>query len=293
MDFSTSNLYGIKDIKTLEKILCANTYSFRDSDKTFEWYRCRIVNDGERLIEAPVRRLKEVQSRILCCLQTLALPPFYYSCAGQSNVQAAAVHRYSSTVIVKADIRKFYPFTSRDKVYKFWKHDMQMSSAVANRITNITTISIPSDSVVKGFLDSNNISTLNHLPTGSPSSQLLAFLVNLNMFEQIEHLVKTEYEGQLSVYVDDITVSGCKNPKQVVTRIRRILFSYGYRMADNKSRIVRNRKGVEILGVFISKDKKLGCPNRINEKILASRDNELSKRGVRQYQRSINAAESR
>ena len=251
------------------------------------------------LVEEPDKELKKIQRRIIYLLKEITIPHYLHSCKGRSCITNAEAHKDTPHKIIKLDISKFYPSTSRDKVYKFWKNDMKMSGEVANLMTNITTITIFKNNKISKFLSDNKIETFSHLPTGSPTSPLLSFLANRIMFDDIFHEV-AKYGGTLSIYADDITVSGVVDTKTLYFTIRNILFSNGYRASNKKSCIKTNNNVVEITGIVLGREGNLMAPNRINKKIKdiqLSSDNKDKKesviKGIKQFQRQINRASIR
>ena len=296
MDYRASELFGISSIEELQILLDANLNEYK-SEKNIFWnhYFCKVIK-GKRLIEAPGDNLKKLQRRIHCYLKVIDTPSYIHSCKGKSSITNASTHRNNITKIIKLDISKFFPSTSRDKVYKFWKNDMKMSGEVANIMTNITTISIPPRSKICNFLSEHGIETLNHLPTGCPTSSLLSFLVNAKMYEEIYQVVK-DHDGIISIYADDITISGINMASEVYYKIRFILFSYGYRASNSKSHIETNKEKTNITGVIIRDGGKLLVPNKTNKKIKDVKTSTEGKekqssiiKGVKQYQKQINIA---
>ena len=267
MDFSSCKLYGVKTVKELQNLLGFKLYEYHDNSKIYNnFYSIKILNNT-RLIEEPSYKLKRLQKRIYALLSCIEFPEYLFSCKKRSFIAGAALHANQPSVIIKVDIKKFYPSTHRDKIYKFWKNDMLMSSSVAEIMTNITTISLPEQNTISSFFVDNNITSLNHIPTGAPTSPILAFLCNWKMYDKINKIV-TNHNGTLSIYVDDITVSGVNNPKEVLFLIRDEIFHNGYRISARKSGIKHNLRAIEINGVIITKDGELRVPNRINKKLM-------------------------
>ena len=300
MDFKESKLFGISDLNKLKNLLESDLADYKCTKRIY-WnhYHCWIQNNGKRLVEAPDEELMKIQKRIFHLLKVITFPHYLHSCKGRSCITNAEAHKAIPNKIAKLDISKFYPSTSRDKVYKFWKNDMKMSGEVANLMTNITTITIFKNSKISKFLSDNKTETFSHLPTGSPTSPLLSFLANRIMFDDIFHEV-AKYGGTLSIYADDITVSGVVDTKTLYFTIRNILFSNGYRASNKKSCIKTNNNGVEITGIVLGKEGNLMAPNRINKKIKdiqLSSDNKDKKesaiKGIKQFQRQINRASIR
>ena len=297
MDFKVSKLFGISDLNKLKDLLKCDLEEYK-STKHIYWnhYQCRIINNGKRLVEEPDEELKKIQKRINSLLKEIIIPPYMHSCKGKSCITNAEAHKANPHKITKLDIYKYYPSTSRDKIYRFWKYDMKMSGEVANLMTNITTITIFPNSNVFNYLSDKGIKTYSHLPTGSPSSPLLSYLANRIMFDNIFHEV-AKCGGTLSIYADDITISGVKDTKTVYLNIRTILFSNGYRVSNTKSGIKKNNKGIEITGIILGEDGNLMVPNRINKKIKDIQQSsdckdkkEFAVKGIKQFQRQINRA---
>ena len=59
---------------------------------------------------------------------------------------------------------------------------------------------------VNSFIEKKKIKTTNHLISGSPSSQILSYLVNQQMFGELQQY-SNKNNITMSIYVDDITFS--------------------------------------------------------------------------------------
>lgn len=294
MDYTKSKLYNLICIEALQDLLECNLDNYRHPNTIFRNnYRC-FINERKRLLEIPNGQLKEIQRKINKLLSTIQIPNYIHNSKGKSNITNALVHKDTLSKIAKLDIIKFFPSTSRDKVYKFWKNKMNMSGCVANIITNLTTITIPNESSIINFLTKNEINTYSHLPTGSPTSPLLSFLVNSDMFEEIYEVVK-KYDGKISIFADDITVSGATKIHNVYYKIRSILFSNGYRVSNIKSHIHIYNKKIIITGVQICNNNDIRVPNYINKKLkdlkktkIATKQNDMIIKGIKNYQKQVN-----
>lgn len=267
MIFSTCCLYGINDIGTLKQLLGNSIFQYYSPNKVYRSkYDISYDEEHNRLIESPRKGTKLLQITIKKYLNELILPSYLYSKTNSDNLKNASAHRKSCEYIVKMDIKAFFPNTSRDKVYKFWLNDMNMSREIANIMTNLTTISTPESHKYADIFRVKRIKCLNHLPTGSPTSQILAFLVNYKMFEEI-YSISRSYNGILSIYVDDITISGDKNIFSLFSEIKEILFKNGYHLSKKKSACIKNNsKGVNITGIHIDNKGYVSVPNKIREK---------------------------
>lgn len=77
-------------------------------------------------------------------------------------------------------------------MYNFFKVDLKTPSDIANILTNFVTIDltlcdIQESEPIEQFLLSKGIKTTNHLISGSPASQILSYLANHNMFDELQN----------------------------------------------------------------------------------------------------------
>jgi len=103
-----------------------------------------------------------------------------------------------------------------------------------------------------------------HLPQGSPCSSYMAYYSYLDMWEQINSLVDDE-KCILSVYADDITISGKRIPSKLIYKIKSIIKLHGFGLRDEKEVGVIN-KPADITGIIVRKEK-LFLPNRQFKKL--------------------------
>jgi retron-type reverse transcriptase len=195
---------------------------------------------GFRLISAPRDDLKSVQSRIANLLQRLAPPDYLFApVAGRSYVDNAARH-LGATSVRLLDIDDFFPSCTANKVIWFFQKRMKCSPDVAAILRGIVTRS-------------------GALPQGSPCSPILAYVSYIEMWDAIDRLVG-ESSCRLSVYADDITISGTLVPERLIWDIKKTLFRHGHKYKVTKERS-RYKKPAEITGVILCKDQ-LRAPNR-------------------------------
>ena len=198
-----------------------------------------------RLISAPRDDLKRVQARIANLLSRIAPPDYLFApVAGRSYVDNAARHLGAKSVRL-LDILDFFPSCTAKKVYWFFHTRMQCSPDVAALITGLVTHD-------------------GSLPQGSPSSPILAYLSYIDMWNKVEQIV-TDADCTLSVYADDLTVSGKAVPEFAIWRIKQELYKHGHRYNAAKERS-RYGKPVEITGTILMPDG-LHPPNRLRKKL--------------------------
>lgn len=223
-------------------------------------------NGGTRQISAPRDDLKEIQSRIAEILQRITPPDYLFApVSGRSYVDNAARHVGSDSVRL-LDIKDFFPNCMGNKVIWFFTKRMECSIDVATILCGIVTRN-------------------NSLPQGSPCSPILAFLTYIDMWEEIERIVD-ENDCKLSVYADDLTISGRTVPERAIWEIKKALHKHGHRYQVGKERS-KHLKPAEITGVILHKDRLL-APNRQHEKLQATR-RELAKAQTSKRRQSLQA----
>jgi len=205
---------------------------------------------GTRTVSAPRADLKAVQSRISNLLMRITPPDWLFSpVKGRSYVDNARPHANAASVRL-LDIEDFFPSCTGNKVIWFFKERMECSPDIA--------------AILKGIVTKDDV-----LPQGSPCSPILAYLCYIDMWEDIECLVNRE-GCALSVYADDLTISGEKVPEKMIWEIKKILKKHGHRYHAGKER-KKWHKPVEVTGVIVRGDGLLLVPNRQHQAIAGIR----------------------
>ena len=203
-----------------------------------------------RLIEEPFEALKAVQRRIKDLLSRIEHPNWLYSgIRGKSYIDNAEQHA-GRRCLYSIDIDSFFQSARKEYVFRFFRYVLRQPEDVAWAITDLVTYS-------------------DHLPTGSPSSQALAFWAYRPMFEMM-HENARDMGGLLTLYVDDITVSSNGNlalADDVLTSLTGVLS--GFELEINKGKTKRRDRDQwkVVTGAAISPIGNLDVPNRLRKKI--------------------------
>lgn len=237
-------------VRTVESFANAvNAYSCWDEPKK---------NGGVRRIEAPHENLKAVQKRIAVLLQRIA-PPSYLMAPvkKRSYVHNAAVH-LGSRAFRLLDIEDFFPSCSDKKVYWLFHKKMRCAPDVAAILTKLATFN-------------------GHLPQGSPCSPILAYFAYIEMWEEI-HAIVSSSGCRLSIYADDITISGEMVYERDIWKVKQALHRHGHRYSQRKERSLV-MKAADITGVIVSGSELL-LPNRQHKKLAeVRRQRQITKPG--------------
>lgn len=215
--------------------LCALTVRYREFD-------IPKANGKSRHCENPVPPLKALHSRIAKALSQIEAPDFLFCpVKGRCYVSNAAAHR-QSRVVRCLDIKKFFPSTPSRRVYWFFHNVMGLRKDAAGLITDLTTFE-------------------GRLPTGSPLSPILAYFAFFDMWAEVGAFC--EARGYvLTVYIDDVTVSGAQVSLSDLWHIKTIIRRFGLEYHKEKSFIDRP---AEITGVIVHKGM-VSAPHRQHRK---------------------------
>ncbi|MCT8266843.1 reverse transcriptase family protein [Afifella sp. JA880] len=237
-----SPFYKLKTRKKLARILHIDVNTLRflanKSDDLYNEFDIERKTGKMRRIENPQKDLKDIQkyiSRKLSCIN----PPDYLFCPvkGRCYISNAAKHRFNRTIHC-LDIRKYFPSTTFERVLWFFRHIMKCSEDVSWHLSRIATF--------KGYL-----------PTGSPLSPIMSYFAHYDVWEEISAICKKN-DYCLTVYIDDVTISGNNISPEVIWSIKRIIHRSGLRYHKEKKYIDRP---AEITGAVI-KNGKLMLPHR-------------------------------
>lgn len=234
--------YRCSTRKKLFKLLQTSSEKFAELKAAPDLYKPlrKKKKDGTfRPVLAPRGDLKRIQRRIGELLLRVRTPDYLMSpVRGRSNIDNAAWHRGAAAFHL-LDIEDFYPSCTTSKVAWFLGK----------------YLGCPPD-VVKVLLD---LTTLNGvLPAGSPASPSLAFWAYADMWDEIDQLTR-DAGCQVSVYVDDITVSGQSVPGVLIHAIKERLAHHGHSFKASKE-IGQINAPVVVTGVVV-RDRTLLMPN--------------------------------
>ncbi len=147
-----------------------------------------------------------------------------------------------------------------------------MKPDVAKLLTDFTTVNYKDsfnkiEIEVNEFIKKKKIRNINHLPSGTPTSQILAYLANIDMYDEIIKYTSSQ-NITCSIYVDDITLSSKKKIYKIqVKRILNIINKYEHKSNLSKTISYGPTDYKKVTGYVISPQHKLVIPNKTRYKI--------------------------
>jgi hypothetical protein len=191
-----------------------------------------------RHIQEPRTRLRPIHATVKNMLSRIEPPGFLFCPVKRRDYVMNAAQHVSSREVWTVDIKDYFPSTPRRRVFWFFHHFMRCSSDVASILAQLLTID-------------------EHLAIGSTVSPILSFFAFYDMWLDIAAIAR-EAGCMLTVYIDDITLSGSAVPESVAWAVRKEIHKRG--LQYHKERHYAGRYS-EVTGVLM-RDGKLVVPNR-------------------------------
>jgi RNA-directed DNA polymerase len=238
-----ANLFhsGLKELESLARRQ-DNYWKFSVNGKT----------DKSRHVQTPKPILERLHRRLFNLLTRIETPSYLHSgVRGRSYVSNAAEH-VDARELIKVDIVRFFPSTSRLHVFRFFHEKLRCSQDVAGVLSRLCTVD-------------------EHLPTGSCISQVMAFWSHKDVFDDI-HQIARDNRLKMTCYVDDITLSGERVRQRILHEVRRRIRQQGLltHSSKHKERRYAPTEPKLVTGVVIANGE-LRMPNRLHKRVHEAR----------------------
>lgn len=183
--------------------------------------------------------LYSVHNCIANHLRAIITPDYLFSDKKNCTVYDNASVHLGCDILLNVDISKFFPSTTRIKVFKFFRYRLFCSTKIADILAHLCTIN-------------------DHIPTGSQISMRLAFLVNQGLFDDLHNLA-TSKNIKMSLWVDDISFSGSNVTSDFKYKVYKIIQEHGFKVSEHKTKLSNKGQPKSVTGIFIDGDKSVGA----------------------------------
>lgn len=276
MKYTACPLYGIQSKKMLKYILHIKNEDLLKQERVASMISPYVDRSKKpRLIEPPQAELKAVQKRIKTLLGKIEVPNNVFSgIKGRSYSDNALMHLGDcARNLYKIDLTAFFPSIRRETVYRFFFEELCCSPDVAAILTNLTTVDLTkldqrNLADVYDFLANKGVNCYNHLISGAPTSQILSYLVNHKMFDELQ-LLSEKNNMTLTVYVDDVVFSSkCKISSEFRKSVLALIKKYDYQISRKKVKGYSKTYPKLVTGVIIDSEGKATIKNSLRKKIV-------------------------
>lgn len=234
-------MYKVGSKNRLAKILCVDVADIlrlaQDAGnfKVFELPEetCEFTGKVKkaRWVQDPVPELKAIHRRIQSLLSRVVVPSYCHGGTKGKSYRSNAAAHVGAPAVATFDLKSFFPSTTAKQVFGFFQNDLLCAPDVAGLLTDLCTYQ-------------------RVLPTGSPVSPILAFWANQKLFSTLDKR-SAEQDLQVSVYVDDVTISGNTLPRSLIEQVDGIVQKHGHKLSQRKTKCFGPGAAKHVTGVVI------------------------------------------
>jgi retron-type reverse transcriptase len=207
---------------------------------------------GQRLISAPMPRLKKVQCWILeNLLNKVQLHKAVNGFVANRSIVTNAQPHVGRHLVLNMDVKDFFPSVHFKRV-KGLLQQLGYAEKIASIIALLCTEAVTEEVSMDGknyFVQKGN----RVLPQGAPTSPAITNILCFSLDNRLQGLAD-KLNCNYTRYADDITFSGDKDiiAQQLVWRIKKILQDEGFTVHPDKIRIMRKGTQQEVTGVVVN-----------------------------------------
>jgi hypothetical protein len=227
-----SPLYRAGNRRKLLKTLRVSQKTIREiagNKSDFYFLKSEEINGKHREIQLPTGALRRLHERIKVLLERVETRNCVMSPKGGVTIRQNGLPHTSATQVRSFDIRKFYPSTTGNHVFRFFLYKLQMTEDLAGLMTMLITFE-------------------DRVPFGSPLSPILCAHLHDDLFGEFERVAR-HYGLTVTAWVDDVSVSGPGVPPRAVFEMRRAVAAKGLR--THRGIVQRVRRGAKVTGTVV------------------------------------------
>ena len=224
------NLINCKDEKKYIKTI----YSISNNiEKNYKTYKIKKHSGKYRTIYEPNSILKQIQKQILVnILNNKCISKYAKAYHKGIGLKDNAISHINKEMLLKLDIKDFFENISFLDVYNSCFPIEYFPKSVGMILTYLCTYD-------------------NHLTQGSPTSAYISNLV-MKEFDEVLGLWCEENNISYTRYSDDMTFSGEFNPREVIVKVRKMLYKLGLELNNKKIHIIHKSSNQNVTGIVVN-----------------------------------------
>lgn len=204
----------------------------KNAPSMYRPYPVRKKSGGTRIIEPPLDDLKKIQSLINERLLSKIHSHEAVFPRKKASIKDVLLPHEAQPVVIACDISDFFP-SLRTAGLKSLFSDLGFSNEMTNLLLRLTTY--------KG-----------HVPQGAPTSSSIARLYVSDLANSIEKYIADIPHAQVSIYADDIIISGPVGLKRCLPGLNKIANRYKLKFNHKKNRVMQDPADQKALGVKLN-----------------------------------------
>lgn len=221
-----------KDIPDSQKIKTLYAISNR-VESNYNVYKIKKHNGSYRTIYAPKPLLKSIQRKILKnILNNKEISPYAKAYHQGISLKDNAYPHVNKKIILKLDIIDFFENINYYDVYKSCFNVSYFPESVGHLLTYLCTYE-------------------SRLPQGAPTSSYISNLIMKDFDTEIGEYCKVR-DIAYTRYSDDMTFSGDFNPREIITKVRKMLYKLNLKINNKKIHIINNSQQQNVTGLIVN-----------------------------------------
>lgn len=228
-------LLSLKLFNCKDKKKYLNTiYSISNNiENNYKIYKIKKKNGKYRTIYEPNSLLKHIQRQILVkILDNKAISKYAKAYHKGINLKDNAIPHLNKELILKLDIKDFFENISFIDVYNSCFSIEYFPKSVGMILTYLCTYD-------------------DYLMQGAPTSAYISNLV-MKEFDEVLGLWCEENNISYTRYSDDMTFSGEFNPREVIVKVRKMLYKLGLELNNKKIHIIHKSSNQNVTGIVVN-----------------------------------------
>ncbi|MBC7928113.1 MAG: RNA-directed DNA polymerase [Bryobacteraceae bacterium] len=238
----------------------------------YSYHVLRKRTGSVRLIEAPKRQIKKLQTQILEWILNPVPPhPAVHGFIAKRSITTFVAPHTGQRVVLKMDLRNFFPSLRAARIQAFFR-TAGYPDEVAQLLTGVCTNITPRrfwrapelNLTLQEIQDMRDLYGRPHLPQGAPTSPALANLCAWRLDCRLQALAASA-GAQYTRYADDLVFSGDEHFDRSVSRfsahIGAVVLEEGFAIHHAKTRIMRQGQQQRVAGLVVNQHANVARPD--------------------------------
>jgi RNA-directed DNA polymerase len=208
---------------------------------------------GYRLISAPMPALKATQIWILeNILNRVAVSDAAHGFLPEKNIVSNARVHVGAKTVVNFDLENFFPSINYKRVKGIFR-SFGYSEAIATVFGLLATAPETEEVEIDGKTYFVALGE-RHLPQGSPASPMISNIAARRLDKSLSKIAEN-LGYKYTRYADDLTFStenADADIKKLMTQVRYVVDKQGFKVNENKTRILRRGRQQEVTGIVVN-----------------------------------------
>ncbi|MGY6028313.1 reverse transcriptase domain-containing protein [Phytobacter sp. AG2a] len=210
-------------------------------------------NGGERLISAPMPRMKRAQYWILeNILNRVTLHNAAHGFVTGRSILSNALPHVNQAIVVNLDMENFFPTVNYRRVKGLFRQ-LGYAEQLATELALLTT----EPEVIQVALDGETWfvqEDVRFLPQGAPTSPAISNIICRRLDSRLQAMAQ-KLGFVYTRYADDMTFSSAQptaSVQQLLWRCKQIVQDEGFKIHPEKTRVMRKPQKQEVTGIVVN-----------------------------------------